>query len=145
MLITNIVKNTLRFCILILITIEDVFRDTTYFSWLVYFNVFMIKFVCLFQTAYNQRDPAHSFLRQRMALLFLPAEHITDTFLRLETRNSNQAVQHVLDYIYRTWIRNLFSSGRFTRHLSVQTMAWRGGMTGSTTSLQLGERCRFIA
>jgi hypothetical protein len=48
----------------------------------------------------------HSFLKQLMALPFLPAEHITDTFLRLETRNNNQAVQHVLDYIYRTWIRN---------------------------------------
>ena len=41
-----------------------------------------------------------------MTLPFLPAEDITDTFLRLETRNSNQAVQHVLDYIYCTWIRN---------------------------------------
>jgi len=41
-----------------------------------------------------------------MALPFLPAEHITDTFLRLETRNNNQAVQDVLDYIYRQWIRN---------------------------------------
>ena len=48
----------------------------------------------------------HSFLKQPMTLPFLPAEDITDTFLRLETRNSNQAVQHVLDYIYRTWIRN---------------------------------------
>jgi hypothetical protein len=62
--------------------------------------------MCLFQTAYNQRDPVHSFLRQLMALPFLPAEHITDTFLRLETRNSNHAVQHVLDYIYRTRIRS---------------------------------------
>ena len=42
--------------------------------------------MCLFQTAYNQRDPVHSFLRQLMALPFLPAEHITDTFLRLDQK-----------------------------------------------------------
>ncbi|XP_052063996.1 uncharacterized protein LOC127704147 [Mytilus californianus] len=55
------------------------------------------------QTAYNQKDSVYTFLRQLMALPFLPPEHITDTFLQLDAR-APQAIVPVMNYVYSTWI-----------------------------------------
>lgn len=55
------------------------------------------------QTVYNQKDSVNTFLRQLMALPFLPPEHITDTFLQLDAR-APQAIVPVMNYVYSTWI-----------------------------------------
>ena len=41
-----------------------------------------------------------------MVLSFLPPEQIPDTFDRLEAKVTNQDIQDVLNYVYRTWINN---------------------------------------
>lgn len=67
------------------------------------------KYLFFFQTAYNKKDAVYTYLRQVMALPFLPPEHIPDTFNRLQekaTNQDNQAIQDVLHYVYRTWINN---------------------------------------
>ncbi|VDH95789.1 Hypothetical predicted protein [Mytilus galloprovincialis] len=56
-----------------------------------------------YQTASNQKDSVYTFLRQLMALPFLPSEHITDTFLQLDAR-APQAIVPVMNYVYSTWI-----------------------------------------
>ncbi|CAC5392288.1 unnamed protein product [Mytilus coruscus] len=48
------------------------------------------------QTVYNQKDSVNTFLRQLMALPFLPPEHITDTFLQLDARAPQAIVPHHL-------------------------------------------------
>jgi len=45
------------------------------------------------------------FLRQVMALPFLPKEHIVKAFLQLEQR-APDAIIPVMDYAYSTWISN---------------------------------------
>ena len=59
-----------------------------------------------FQTAYNKKDAVYTYLRRVMALPFLPPEHIPDTFNRLKEKATNQDIQDVLNYVYRTWINN---------------------------------------
>ena len=67
------------------------------------------KYLFFRQTAYNKKDTVYTYLRHMMALPFLPSEHIPDTFNRLKekaTNQDNQAIQDVLNYVYRTWINN---------------------------------------
>ena len=47
----------------------------------------------------------YSFLRLVMALPFLPHEHIRDAFLDLDDK-APASVVPVMDYVYKTWIRN---------------------------------------
>ncbi|XP_076078755.1 uncharacterized protein LOC143048767, partial [Mytilus galloprovincialis] len=58
------------------------------------------------QSAYNKKDAVYTYLRQVMALPFLPPEHIPDTFRQLDEKADHPGVQKVMDYIYKTWIRN---------------------------------------
>ncbi|CAC5417309.1 unnamed protein product [Mytilus coruscus] len=57
-------------------------------------------------SAYNNKDTVYTYLRQVMALPFLPPEHIPDTFRQLDEKADHPGVQKVMDYIYKTWIRN---------------------------------------
>ncbi|CAG2220464.1 unnamed protein product [Mytilus edulis] len=58
------------------------------------------------RSAYNKKDAVYTYLRQVMALPFLPPEHIPDTFRQLDEKADHPGVQKVMDYIYKTWIRN---------------------------------------
>ncbi|CAC5397976.1 unnamed protein product [Mytilus coruscus] len=57
-------------------------------------------------SAYKKKDTVYTYLRQVMALPFLPPEHIPDTFRQLDEKADHPGVQKVMDYIYKTWIRN---------------------------------------
>ncbi|XP_062570593.1 uncharacterized protein LOC134264364 [Saccostrea cucullata] len=56
-------------------------------------------------TAYNKKDKVFRFVRQLLALPFLPPEHIEDAFHRLDGR-APEVLAPVMDYVYRTWIRS---------------------------------------
>lgn len=58
------------------------------------------------QRAYNERGDIFSFLRQVMALPFLPPEHIMPVFQHLEQRARSNLLITFMDYIWRQWITN---------------------------------------
>ena len=58
---------------------------------------------CGLQVAYASDDGTFKFLRKVMALCFLPAQHITPIFRRLE-QEATAALTPLLQYVGRTWI-----------------------------------------
>ncbi|KAK3108588.1 hypothetical protein FSP39_011475 [Pinctada imbricata] len=58
------------------------------------------------QTAYNNRDDVYNLLKKVFALPFLPAEHIADTFTKLQRKAQTDNLQRVMDYVDSTWITN---------------------------------------
>lgn len=54
----------------------------------------------------NERGDIFSFLRQVMALPFLPPEHIVPVFQHLEQRARSNLLITFMDYIWRQWITN---------------------------------------
>jgi hypothetical protein len=58
--------------------------------------------IYIFQAAYNRKDDVYQYLRQVMALPFLPAEHIPSLFDALDERANNEHLDAVMVYIYNT-------------------------------------------
>lgn len=58
---------------------------------------------------YVKHRPTQDYVRQLMALPFLPGEHIEHTFLHLESRAPAGPVKELLLYIEETWINGLWS------------------------------------
>lgn len=94
-------------------------------------------------TAYNKKDSVYKFVRQLLALPFLPPEHIEETFLRLDGR-APEVLAPVMDYMCTGRGSVLPSSRSITGvcswHPSGQTMMWRGVTTAWTPVLPLGDR-----
>jgi len=55
---------------------------------------------------YRQKGGMHSFIRQLLALPFLPPGHILDAFNNLRQRATTAATQQLVEYIDRQWMRN---------------------------------------
>lgn len=60
----------------------------------------------LFQRAYNERGVVYLFIRQVLALPFLPPEHVEDTFHHLDRKANNDQLDSLLEYVWCQWIRN---------------------------------------
>lgn len=60
----------------------------------------------MFQRAYNERGDVFSFVRQVLALPFLPPEHVEETFHHLDRKANNDQLDSLMDYVWRQWIRN---------------------------------------
>ena len=77
---------------------------------------------CGLQVAYASDDGTFKFLRKVMALCFLPAQHITPIFLRLE-QEATAALTPLLQYVSRTWIEsNVWPPARWSVYFqSVRT------------------------
>ncbi|CAG2204085.1 unnamed protein product [Mytilus edulis] len=57
------------------------------------------------QVAYSKQDNVHRFIRQLMALPYLPKEHIPAAFQKLKSRiQPNNRMYRLLTYIQRRWI-----------------------------------------
>ena len=54
--------------------------------------------------AYEQRGSIHGYIRQLLALPFLPVHHIPEAFHRLEARANSDGLQALVGYIRRQWI-----------------------------------------
>ncbi|XP_041364761.1 uncharacterized protein LOC121380077 [Gigantopelta aegis] len=57
-------------------------------------------------TSYRKREAVHSYIRQLMALPFLPSAHIVETFTVLRAWANNGPLIELTDYMDRQWIRN---------------------------------------
>ena len=57
-------------------------------------------------TAYRENDAMHRYLRQLMALPFLPAAQIQETFDNLRTRANTDSLRSLVSYMDRQWFRN---------------------------------------
>ncbi|XP_019628711.1 PREDICTED: uncharacterized protein LOC109473277 [Branchiostoma belcheri] len=58
------------------------------------------------QPAYQQREGAYKYMRNLMALQFLPPEHIPQTLNTLRQLTDNSLLTKLGDYINSTWIEN---------------------------------------
>ena len=56
------------------------------------------------QAAYINDDATMKFVRRLLALPFLPYEHITSMFSKLEERASTEPLRNLCTYIRNTWI-----------------------------------------
>lgn len=57
-------------------------------------------------TTYRQHQTMYRYIKQLMALPFLPAGHITPTFNALMIRANTPALQQLVQYMERQWINN---------------------------------------
>ena len=55
---------------------------------------------------YQQREGMYDYIRQLMALPFLPARHIQQTFDHLKTKANTEQLQRLVDYIDRQWFHH---------------------------------------
>lgn len=55
---------------------------------------------------YQQREGMYDYIRQLMALPFLPARHIPQTFNHLKAKANTPQLQHLVDYMDRQWFRH---------------------------------------
>lgn len=58
------------------------------------------------KAAYSQRSGFFKFIRQLLALPFLPAAHIQPTFEVLSRRANTPSLQQLIDYMDRQWMQN---------------------------------------
>ncbi|XP_078330619.1 uncharacterized protein LOC144624615 [Crassostrea virginica] len=58
------------------------------------------------QRAYNEKGDVHRFLRQVMALLFLPPEHIEPVFHQLDQRARINELATFMGYVWRQWFQS---------------------------------------
>ena len=74
-------------------------------------------------TAYKGDDAVHKYIRQLMALPFLPHEHIKPMFRSLKDLATSVPLQNLIQYIQETWIDSaLWSPNRWSIFLrSVRT------------------------
>ncbi|KAK6178753.1 hypothetical protein SNE40_011266 [Patella caerulea] len=59
---------------------------------------------CSLQVAYNERGDAYNFLRQLMALPFLPEEKIHGASMDMFQKTEDERVISVLEYVENQWI-----------------------------------------
>ncbi|XP_062589819.1 uncharacterized protein LOC134251427 [Saccostrea cucullata] len=64
-------------------------------------------FIFIFQRAYNEKGGVHRFVRQVMALPFLPPEHIEPMFHQLDQRIRTDIMDSFMAYVWRQWFRNV--------------------------------------
>lgn len=57
-------------------------------------------------TTYRERQGVYNYVRQLMALPFLPSTHIRDTFNTLKVRANTDPLMRLVDYIDRQWMCN---------------------------------------
>ena len=55
---------------------------------------------------YQQREGVYDYVRQLMALPFLPARHIPPTFQHLKTKASSEPLKRLVNYIERQWFNH---------------------------------------
>lgn len=92
----------------------------------------------LFQRAYNEQGDVFSFIRQVLALPFLPPEHVEETFHHLDRKANNDQLDSLMDMCgVRGSVTQLSPSriGLCSCFQSVQTTTLKGGTTGSITKL----------
>ena len=65
----------------------------------------MSQVQCGLQVAYGSDEGTFKFLRRLMALCFLPAQHITPVFRRME-QEATAALTPLMQYVARTWINS---------------------------------------
>ncbi|XP_048750365.2 uncharacterized protein LOC125662230 [Ostrea edulis] len=58
------------------------------------------------QRAYNEKGDVHRFVRQVMALPFLPPEHIEPVFHQLDQRVRTDTMDEFMGYVWRQWFNN---------------------------------------
>ncbi|XP_078326514.1 uncharacterized protein LOC144622949 isoform X1 [Crassostrea virginica] len=58
------------------------------------------------QRAYNEKGDVHRFLRQVMALPFLPPEHIEPVFHQLDQRARTNELAAFMGYVWRQWFQS---------------------------------------
>jgi hypothetical protein len=56
-------------------------------------------------TTYREREASHTFIKQLMALPFLPSTHIADVFWLMKEKCPPQ-LQELVDYVDRQWMEN---------------------------------------
>ena len=56
--------------------------------------------------AYSQRSSIYNYVRQLLALPFLPQNHIQPTFQHLHQRANTEQLQQLVNYIDRQWLRH---------------------------------------
>ena len=61
---------------------------------------------CGLVRAYREQQGVHTYIRQLLALPFLPAQYIKDTFIHLKARANSPQLQDLVDYMDRQWFRN---------------------------------------
>ncbi|XP_048755039.2 uncharacterized protein LOC125666009 [Ostrea edulis] len=61
---------------------------------------------CGLVRAYKEQQAVHKYIRQLLALPFLPAQHIIETFPHLRDRANTPQLQDLVDYIDRQWFRH---------------------------------------
>ena len=54
--------------------------------------------------AYSKRDSVYSYIRQLLALPFLPPNHVQPTFRNLEQRANSEPLRRLVTYIDRQWM-----------------------------------------
>ncbi|KAH3780486.1 hypothetical protein DPMN_158302 [Dreissena polymorpha] len=74
-------------------------------------------------TAYRNNQAIHQYVRQLMALPFLPAGHITETFHQLQARANSVQLTQLVDYVNRQWINNAIF-----RHHRLNSQAHHGAV-----------------
>ena len=57
-------------------------------------------------TAYRQQQPIHTYIRQLLALPFLPSAHIRDAFTSLRDRANTNQLMELVSYMDRQWFQN---------------------------------------
>ncbi|XP_062597710.1 uncharacterized protein LOC134259125 [Saccostrea cucullata] len=58
------------------------------------------------QRAYNTRGEVHEFIRQVLALPFLPPEHKVETFHHLDRHVQTDLLDSLMEYVWRQWLNN---------------------------------------
>ena len=61
---------------------------------------------CGLVKAYREQQGVHKYIRQLLALPFMPAQHIRVTFLHLKARANSPQLQDLVDNMGRQWFRN---------------------------------------
>ncbi|XP_062584169.1 uncharacterized protein LOC134245950, partial [Saccostrea cucullata] len=56
--------------------------------------------------AYNTRGEVHEFIRQVLALPFLPPEHKVETFHHLDRHVQTDLLDSLMEYVWRQWLNN---------------------------------------
>ena len=56
--------------------------------------------------AYSQRSSVYNYIRQLLALPFLPSNHVETTFRHLQQRANTDQLQRLVGYIERQWINH---------------------------------------
>ena len=88
--------------------LRDVFPGTTIKGCVFHWNQAVWRHVQQFGLAatYQLRQGMYDYIRQLMALPFLPARHIRQTFDHLKTKANTPPLQQLVDYMDRQWFQH---------------------------------------